>query len=107
MTARNTWKFPSPTWPTIVPEKYGMVKEFLLRIYMRKTHMEISIVRITSALQSKNTVSAFHFHAILSFKKLVDNQCSSITKGSIYHIKYYLHTTFYHSSGLTRNWIFN
>ena len=29
-------------------------------------------------------------------KKLVDDQWSSITKGSIYHIYHYVHTTFYH-----------
>ncbi len=40
-------------------------------------------------------------------KKLADDQCSSITKGSIYHINHYVHTTFYHSSGLTRNLMFN
>ncbi len=41
-------------------------------------------------------------------KKLADNHCSSITKGSIYHIKHiYVHTTFYYSSGLIRNWMFN
>ncbi len=37
---------------------------------------------------------------------VVDDQCSSITKESIYHIKH-VHTTFYHSSGLTRNLMFN
>ncbi len=35
-------------------------------------------------------------------KKLAGNQCSSITKGSIYHIKYYVLKIFYHSSGLTK-----
>ncbi len=29
-------------------------------------------------------------------KKLADDQCFSITKGSIYHYKTYLHTSFYH-----------
>ena len=32
-------------------------------------------------------------------KKLADNQCCPITKGSIYHIKH-VHTTIYHGSGL-------
>ena len=32
----------------------------------------------------------------------ISRQFSSITKGSIYHMKH-VHTTFYHSSGLTRN----
>ena len=40
-------------------------------------------------------------------KKLADDDCSSITKGSIYHSKTYIHTTFYHSSGLTRNLMLN
>ncbi len=40
-------------------------------------------------------------------KKLADDQCSSITKGSIYHIKHNVHTASYHSSGLTRNFMFN
>ncbi len=41
-------------------------------------------------------------------KKLADNHFSSITKGSTYyrHIKHNVHTTFYHSSGLIRNWMF-
>ncbi len=37
-------------------------------------------------------------------KKLADDQCFSITKGSIYHIKHNVHTTFYHRSW---NWTFN
>ncbi len=83
-------------------------------------------VGVTSAPPSKNAVSAFQISCkILSFdledswrnfiqtiffylenvlKKLAGDQCSSITKGSIYHIK---HTTFYHNSGLTRNMTFN
>ena len=40
-------------------------------------------------------------------KKLADNQCSSMTKGSIYHIKHMSNTTFYHGSGLTWNCMFN
>ncbi len=40
-------------------------------------------------------------------KKLADDQCSYITKGSIYHIKHYVNTTFYHSSGLTKNEMIN
>ena len=45
-------------------------------------------------------------------KKLADDKIllkkySSITKGSIYHIKHYVHTIFYHTSGLSRNWVFN
>ena len=41
-------------------------------------------------------------------KKLADDQCSSRTKDSIYHIKHNgVHTTFYHSSGLTRNLTLN
>ncbi len=34
-------------------------------------------------------------------KKLADDQCSSITKGSIYHIKLYVHKPFNHGNGLT------
>ena len=40
-------------------------------------------------------------------KKLADDQYFSITKGSIYHIKHYVHTNFYYSSGLTRILMFN
>ena len=40
-------------------------------------------------------------------KELADNQCSSITKGSIYHIKHMSITTFYHGSGLTWHWASN
>ena len=36
-----------------------------------------------------------------------DNRCSSITKGSIYHIKYMFIQPVYHGSGLTWNWTFN
>ena len=64
----------------------------------------------TSTL-SKSAVSAFHACTLLYFT-LEDSwrhdQCSSMTKGSFYHIKQInLHTTFYHSSGLTRNLMFN
>ncbi len=59
----------------------------------------------------------FLFHAYYTFfylrrfmKIIADDQCFPITKGSIYHINH-VHTTFYpglyHSSGLTRNWMFN
>ncbi len=40
-------------------------------------------------------------------KKTADDQCSSISKGSMYHIKHNGHTTFYHVSGLTWNCMFN
>ena len=33
--------------------------------------------------------------------KLADDQCSSATEASMYHIKRYAHTAFYHGSGLT------
>ena len=46
-----------------------------------------------------------HFDDFLFPWKLADNQCSSITKGSIYYINY-VHTTFKHGSGLTWNFIF-
>ncbi len=69
-----------------------------------------------SAPLSKNAVSAFQisfklvaqvFYLERFLKKLADDQLfSSITKGSIYHIKH-VHTIFYHSSGLTRNLMFN
>ena len=38
-------------------------------------------------------------------KKLADGQSSSITKGSYLPYQPYVHITFYHSSGLTRNWM--
>ena len=40
-------------------------------------------------------------------KDIADYQCSSITKGCIYHIKHYVHTAFYYLSGLTWNCMFN
>ena len=39
--------------------------------------------------------------------KLADDQSSLTTKASLYHIKHYVHTTFYHESGLTWNWTYN
>ncbi len=67
-----------------------------------------------SAPPSKNAVSAFQISCKLLFfylgrflKNLADDQWSSLTKGSISHIKHYVHTTFYHSSWLTRNLMFN
>ncbi len=44
---------------------------------------------------------------VLPTEHLVDDQCSSITKGSIYHVKHNVHTTFSHRSGLTRNCMFD
>ena len=70
--------------------------------------------KYNTAPPSKNTVYASQISCkLLSFylerflKKLADDQCSSITKGSIYHIKHNVHTTFSYSSGLTRNWVIN
>ncbi len=40
-----------------------------------------------------------------SWTKIADYQYSFITKGSIYQIKHMYF--FYHSNGLTRNWMFN
>ena len=60
-----------------------------------------------------NFIKTTFFYLGRLLKKLADNKSSSITKGSIYHIKHntcirsYVHTTFYHSSGLSRNLIFN
>ena len=66
--------------------------------------------RNSSAPLRKNAVSALQILCKLYFfsfgrllKKIADDQCSFITKGSIHHMKYNVHTTFYHSSGLTRN----
>ena len=39
--------------------------------------------------------------------KIADDQCSSISKGSNYHIKDNVHTTFQHRRRLTRKLIFN
>ncbi len=53
------------------------------------------VVMFRSDPQGKNTISAFQIKQTTFFylekflKKLTDDdQCSSITKGSIYHIKY-------------------
>ena len=40
-------------------------------------------------------------------KKLADDQCFSMTKGSIYHYQTYVHTTFYHGNGLVENQMLN
>ncbi len=40
-------------------------------------------------------------------KQIADDQCSSITKSNIYHMKHNVHTNFYHGSGLTWYWMFN
>ena len=65
-----------------------------------------------SAPPSKNAVSAildfvqtsfFYLERLLS--KLADDQCSCI-KGSIFNIKH-INRTFYYSSWLTWNWMFN
>ena len=65
---------------------------------------------------SKNAVSAFEILCKLlsftlkdSWRNLADHQCTSITKGSINHIKHnvHVHTTFCHNGGLTRNFMFN
>ncbi len=47
------------------------------------------------------------FYLEIFLEKLADDQLSSIIKGSIYHVPYqtYVYTTFYHSTGLTRNWV--
>ncbi len=54
-----------------------------------------------------NYIQSTSFYLGKFLKKLADDQCSSIPKGSIYNIKYNVHTTFYHKSGLTWNWMFN
>ena len=63
-------------------------------------------------LQVKTLYLHFRFHSnyfVLPrfLKKLADDQCSSITKGSICHIKHNVDTTIFHVSGLTRNCMFN
>ncbi len=78
-----------------------------LHVYMHSKHV-LSNVALTIALPIyiyKNAISAF----LLLWKileELADDQYSSITKSSIYRIKQ-VHTTFYDSSGLTRNWMCN
>ncbi len=51
----------------------------------------------------------FYFRGFLM--QLADEQCSSISKDSIYHQTYSMsnivHTTSYHGTGLTWNWIIN
>ena len=42
-----------------------------------------------------------------SWRNVAEDQWFSIPKDSIYHIKHNIHTPFYPSSGLTRNWMFN
>ncbi len=47
-------------------------------------------------------IQAAFFYLGRFLKKVADDHCSSITKGSIYHIKH-VHTTFYNGSGQTWN----
>ncbi len=71
-----------------------LIPTILLR-YMRNSNK--------SASPSKNTVSAFQISSKLLPEEIPeDDECSSTTKDSIYHIKYmYIH---YHSIGWTSNW---
>ena len=55
----------------------------------------------------RNFDSATFFYLERFLKKLLKDQWSSITKGSISHFKHMYIQPFYHSSGLTRNWMFN
>ena len=62
-----------------------------------------TIIEDMSASLSKNAVSDFiqttFFNLGRFLTKLADNQCPSITKGSIYlPYKTFVHTTFYHST---------
>ncbi len=52
------------------------------------------------------TTGNFFYHERFP-NKLADNQYSFITKGSIYHIKHNVDTTFYNESGFTWNCTFN
>ncbi len=70
----------------------------------------------TASPLSKHAVSAFQisfmqttfFYLGRFLKKLADDQCSSILLKAVSTISTnYVHTTCYHSSGLTRNWMFN
>ena len=64
----------------------------------------------TSCLPHQVKMQYLHFNFMQTtffylgrfLKKFADDQCSSIPKDSIYHIKHNIHTTFYHSGGLTR-----
>ena len=47
------------------------------------------------------TIGLLSFYLRRFLKKLADDQCSSKTKGSIYHIKHNVNTTFYRESELT------
>ncbi len=49
----------------------------------------------------------FHLPWTILEEIIANNQCSSITKGGIYHMKHNVHTTFYHGRGLAWNWMLN
>ena len=63
------------------------------KLHLPKNHCAIDV--LGSAPLSKNAVSAFQIARKTNFfylgrflKNLADDQCSSITKGRIYHIKH-------------------
>ncbi len=82
---------------TINPTFRPVVLEITFGISICLPHQVKRSICISDFMQT----TFFYFERFL--KKLADDQNSSITKGSIYHIKHYVCTTFYHSSGLTRN----
>ena len=99
--------------PYIVPMEGKIVYSKYISLKDHHEHNAYTLnFKLNSAPLCKNAVSAFQISCkLLPFtleflKKLADNHISSITKGSICYIKH-VHTTFYHCSGLTRNWMSN
>ena len=95
----------------IVEQLSDLRKSDLIAIRVNNINFYRRLVnRGKSVPQSKNAVGLCAFQIISTFfylgiflQKLADNQCSSITKGSIYRIKQNFRTTFCNWSELNLN----
>ncbi len=76
------------------------MEDNISRLKMDATLLHYTCKNAASALQILCEPFSFTLEEI-------DDQCYSITTGRIYHMKHYVDTTFYQSSGLTRNFMFN
>ncbi len=85
-------------------EEYVAKRRILLYHNCPPSKNAVSACQISWKLLSFTTF--YYFFSGRFLKKWPDNQCSSITKGSIYHIKH-VHIALYHTSWLTRNLMFN
>ena len=70
-------------------------------------YVKVCPTKLKSSICISDFIQTIFFYLGRFLKKLADDQCSSITKSSIYHCKHIIHTTFYHSNELTRNLMFN